>query len=119
MILLLLPCTVYLVPCTSVADAATLTLGWDKNPESDITGYKIHYGTASGSYDYNVDVGNYTSCNISGLAENTTYYFAATAYNAIGESNLSKEIVYNVSSETNPSSEPNPSSDPLDENHHR
>jgi hypothetical protein len=81
------------------ANAAQVTLAWDKNPESDITGYKIHYGTASGSYDYHVDVGNYTSCNISGLAENTTYYFAATAYNTIGESDSSKEVVYNVSSE--------------------
>ena len=41
----------------------------------------MHYGTISGVYAYNVNVGNNTSCTISGLEEGTTYYFAATAYN--------------------------------------
>jgi hypothetical protein len=97
LIALLLPCTVYLVPCTSVAEAATVTLAWDPNPESDIAGYKIHYGNASESYDYSVDVGNYTSCTISGLAEGTTYYFAAKAYNTGNvESGFSSELVYTI-----------------------
>jgi hypothetical protein len=81
------------------ANAAQVTLAWDKNLEPDIAGYKMHYGTASGRYDYSVNVGNSTSCNISGLTEGTTYYFSATAYNNQNiESDFSQEITYRPSS---------------------
>jgi hypothetical protein len=98
LIFLLIPCTLYLIPATlPAANAATVTLSWDQNPESDIAGYKLHYGTVSGNYQYDVDVGNYTSCTISGLAEGTTYYFAATAYNSGNvESGLSEELAYTI-----------------------
>ena len=49
------------------AAAAQVTLAWDKNPEPDIAGYKMHYGMTSGNYEYSVDVGNFASCTISGL----------------------------------------------------
>ena len=79
------------------AIAAQVTIAWDKNSESDIAGYRMHYGTTSGSYAYNADVGNYTSCTISGLQEGETYYFAATAYNTNNiESKLSEEIVHTI-----------------------
>jgi hypothetical protein len=75
-------------------------LAWAKNSEPDIAGYKMHYGTTSGSYDYSVDVGNYTSCTISGLQEGETYYFAATAYDTDNfESNLSEEFAYKIPAE--------------------
>ena len=81
----------------SAANAATVTLAWDPNTEPELSGYRIHYGTTSGSYDYSVDVGNYTSCTISGLAEGTTYYFAATAYDSgNGESAYSNELAYTI-----------------------
>jgi hypothetical protein len=87
-----------LAPYASVADAATVTIAWDKNPEPDVAGYTVHYGTSTGSYDYSVNVGNHTSCTISGLQEDTTYYFAATAYDTNNfESNLSEELVYTIS----------------------
>jgi len=94
------------------ANAAQVTLAWDKNTELDIAGYKMNYGTASGTYPYSVDVGNHTSCTISGLAEDTTYYFAATAYNSIGESGFSEEISYSVRSEPDPSTQPDPAYQP-------
>jgi hypothetical protein len=81
------------------AGAAQVTLAWDKNPESDIAGYKVHYGTSTGNYDYSVDVGNYSSCTISGLQEGTIYYFAATAYDTENfESDFSKEFAYKIPS---------------------
>jgi hypothetical protein len=92
-----LPCSFSLAPYASVADAATVTLGWDKNSEPDIAGYRMYYGTTSDRYDYSVDVGNYTSCTISGLQEGTTYYFSATAYNSNNfESDFSEELAYKI-----------------------
>jgi hypothetical protein len=70
-------------------------LGWDPS-ESSVIGYKMYYGKTEGDYDYSVDVGNFTSCTISGLEEGATYYFAVTAYNDIGESDYSNEISYTV-----------------------
>lgn len=68
-------------------------VAWDPNPEPDIGGYKIYYGTNSQVYDVVVDMGNVTNAIIEDLTPGTTYYFAATAYNTIPlESDLSEEV---------------------------
>lgn len=73
--------------------AADISLAWDPSPSTGVTGYKIHYGTASGQYTTIVDVGNVLTATIPGFAENgTTYYFAATAYDATSESVFSNEV---------------------------
>jgi PKD repeat protein len=89
--------TLILVPrCFS----AQITVIWDENSEIDIAGYKMHYGTTRGNYEYSVDVGNNTSCSISGLTEGTTYYLAATAYNTNNvESSFSEELVHTIASQ--------------------
>ncbi|MBW2410811.1 MAG: fibronectin type III domain-containing protein [Deltaproteobacteria bacterium] len=75
--------------------ALHLTLQWDPNVDEELAGYIVYYGTASGHYRYDVDIGDQTSCTISGLAEGTRYYFAVTAYDEEGnESIYSREIVY-------------------------
>jgi hypothetical protein len=74
---------------------AQASLAWDPSPDSTVTGYKLHYGTESGSYTESVDVGNTTSYTLDGLQPNTDYYFAATAYDDQGaESDYSNEISY-------------------------
>jgi hypothetical protein len=76
----------------------------------DVIGYKFHYGTVSKNYQYTVDVENNTSCSISGLAEGTSYYFAATAYNDKNlESSYSEELAYTI-----PDTLPPPSPSPVD-----
>jgi len=81
-----------LVSCQS-ALAAEIKLAWDANTESDLAGYKVYYGTASGSYTASVDVGNSTSYTITGLKQGQTYYLALTAYNTSGsESGYSGEV---------------------------
>jgi hypothetical protein len=106
---IILACALSLAPCAA-ARAATVTIAWNQNPESDIAGYKIHYGTFSGIYQHDVDVGNHTSCTISSLAEGTKYFFSATAYNSENtESDFSEEITYT------PGSEPDPPAETLDE----
>jgi hypothetical protein len=76
---------------------AEVTLEWDPNSETDIAGYRIHYGTASGSYIHLKDAGKQTACTVTELVPGTTYYFAATAYNTSGlESDYSNEVLYTV-----------------------
>lgn len=67
-----------------------LMLAWD--PSERATGYKVYYGTASQVYDTILDVGAVTSVVISDLVPGQVYYFAATAYNAAGESGFSNEV---------------------------
>jgi hypothetical protein len=73
--------------------AKDVTLEWDPNLEPDLGGYIVHYGTESGIYDHNLDVGNFTSAVISGLDSSKEYYFAVSAYNLDGlSSGLSNEV---------------------------
>ncbi len=83
--------------------AAQVTLAWDASPEPDLAGYKIHYGTASGSYSAHLDVRNVTTYTVTGLAEGQTYYFAATAYDEAGnESSYSNQVSYSGSGSSAP-----------------
>src|SRR5687767_5596936 len=72
---------------------SSLTLAWDRNPETNVTGYKLYWGAASGTYTNGVNVGNVTTTSVSNLAQGITYRFALTACNAQGlESDFSAEI---------------------------
>jgi fibronectin type 3 domain-containing protein len=74
--------------------AGQANLAWDPpDISTDVTGYMIHYGTASGAYSQAVDVGNTTSYTVSNLSDGQTYYFAVTAQNAAHyESVYSNEV---------------------------
>jgi hypothetical protein len=90
-----------------LAHAETVTMAWDQNTESDLAGYRLHYGTVSRSYTQSIDVGNVTQYAISELAAGRTYYFAATAYNAAGsESGYSDEVSHAISAPNSPPSTP-------------
>ncbi len=68
------------------------TLNEDGSPLTDLSGYKIYYGTSSNDYQYQLDVGSVTSVNLSNLAPGT-YYFRLAAYDKAGnESDPSGEI---------------------------
>ncbi|MBV8901040.1 MAG: fibronectin type III domain-containing protein, partial [Verrucomicrobia bacterium] len=96
--------------------AQSVSLVWDANPESDVAGYRVHYGTSSGNYSQSVDVGNVTATTISNLAAGQTYYFVTTDYNTAGlESLPSNEVAYTVPTATptptpvpTPTPRPNP-----------
>ena len=62
------------------AHAGQVTLSWNAPQNSRVSGYKIHYGTRSREYSESIDTGTLTNHTISDLKEDTTYYFAATAY---------------------------------------
>jgi len=79
----------------TVAFSANVTLEWNPNTEEDLAGYKIYCGTTGGDYDYTVDVGNQTEYTVTDLEEGLLYYFAATAYDLLGnESDYSNEVAY-------------------------
>ncbi|MDY6838306.1 MAG: hypothetical protein SWH78_10055 [Thermodesulfobacteriota bacterium] len=81
----------------SSAYSAVVILEWSANPEPDLAGYMVYYGTSSGDYVWSVDVGDYTTCAISEsrFEDGQTYYFAATAYDEYGnQSGYSDEVTY-------------------------
>ena len=71
--------------------AATLTVAWD--PSANAAGYIVQYGTRSGVYTNQIDVGSATQAPIATLADGTTYYFSVKAYSATGiQSTASAEV---------------------------
>ena len=93
----------------SFASAETASLSWDPpttntdgTPLTDLSGYKVYYGTSSGNYSSAIDAGNVTSYVVSGLSSNT-YYFAVTAYDTSGnESSYSNEASKTIATNLSP-----------------
>jgi len=57
----------------------SVLLTWDPNPESDLAGYKVYWGSPTGySFANSIDVGNVTSYILSGVNYSDT--IAVTAY---------------------------------------
>lgn len=86
------------------ANAASITLAWDPpstytdgTPLTDLSGYRIYHGAASGVYSNYLDVTNTTSATVSNLFPGCTNYFAVTAVNSVGtESCASEEVAVHV-----------------------
>ena len=76
------------------AQPASLTFAWDP-ADNQADGYALYYGIESGTYDVLVDVGPDTSYTVTGLDPFQVYFVAVTAYNALGESDFSDELVVN------------------------
>lgn len=92
-------------------EAAQVSLTWtapstysDGTPITNLAGYKLYIGNASGSYQKSVDVGNQTSYTLDVPDDGTTHFLAVTAYDVAGvESNFSDEVSnsFSASSVTN------------------
>lgn len=97
--------------CIRPALAGQANLSWNPNPESDIAGYKIYYGTSSrtgenpkecGNCGYleKIDIGNVTAYEIKDLKGGKTYYFSITSYDKSGnESGFSPEMKKSIEKE--------------------
>jgi len=71
----------------------TAKINWNNNSEEDLAGYHVYFGTASGNYQYNLNVGLNKPVYIKGLQEGISYYFAVTAFDwSFKESDLSEEV---------------------------
>jgi hypothetical protein len=79
--------------------AAPTVLTW--NAVAGAAGYRIYYGTKSGTYPQIMDVGPTITYTVTtGLSSGTTYYFAATAYDLSvppNESSFSNEVCKTIS----------------------
>ena len=75
---------------TLIGEAPTTNA--DDSALTDLGGYKIYYGTSSGNYTQEVNVGNVNTYTLT-LADGATYYFTVTAYDTLGnESEYSNEV---------------------------
>lgn len=71
----------------------SVTPAWDASSDSNVSGYRLRYGTISGNPAQPIDVGRSTTAVVLNLNDGTTYFFTVIAYNAAGlESNPSNEI---------------------------
>jgi hypothetical protein len=83
--------------------SAEVTLSWDASPTASVTGYKVYYQQNNPAPPLNgigalegvspIDVGNVLTTTITGLQENTNYYFTLTAYDASGYESSYSNIV--------------------------
>jgi len=77
--------------CTVFGGAATVS--WTANQESDLNGYRVHYGESSRNYGPYIPVSSGTRYTVEGLEAGRTYFFAVTAVDTSGnESGFSKEV---------------------------
>jgi fibronectin type III domain protein len=70
---------------TRVTESATLTLAWDSSTDPNVAGYVLYWGTHSGVYSSQSNVGNQSLVQVGGLADGTYYYFVVYAYNTAGQ----------------------------------
>ncbi len=77
-------CGLALVFGQACSDPLAYDLEWPAVNDARVAGYRIHYGTETGSYPEAIDVGNQTSYQVAGLEPDTVYYFTVTAYDLEG-----------------------------------
>src|SRR6266700_4144455 len=76
-------------------------LAWDSVTAPNLSGYRVYFGTAPGTYlqsvGQGISVGNVTTYTVMGLASGTRYYFAVTDFDTLGsESSYSNEVFKDI-----------------------
>jgi len=95
-----------------LAEADTVTLGWNPNTETDLAGYRLHYGNnprAQATYTQTVPINNRNATTWELTLPDGVYYFALTAVDLAGnESGFSNEVMAEISEVTVPPPPPPP-----------
>jgi chitodextrinase len=86
---------------TTLIPNPTAALAWDPVTATNLSGYRIYYGTAPGTYiqarGQGISVGNVTTFTVTGLTIGTRYYFAVTAFDTSNnESGYSNEVFKDI-----------------------
>ena len=75
----------------------TANLEWNPNPETNIAGYLVHYGTASGDYSNTQEVSTLPTATLADLEVETPYYCVVQAFTTSGLRGLySSEISFTI-----------------------
>ena len=101
-ILILIVAFLALFPDIGIASSLHVT--WNANTDSDLSGYKVYYGTQSNTYGTPVPIVDATSYDIPNVQTGSTYYVAVSAYDSSNnESVKSAELsAYIPASDTTP-----------------
>ena len=84
--------TILILLNATLVHAQTVTLAWDASPSPDVVGYRLHFGTNSGSYGYVASVGLVRTQTVV-VPHTGRWFFAATAVDANGvESDFSNQV---------------------------
>lgn len=93
----------FLLTSAGYLSATNLRLAWDPSTDPNVAGYKLSYGSTSGSYTKSLNAGSSTSATVTSLTPGATYYFVVAAYNSIGlQSSPSNEVSLTVASNVPP-----------------
>src|SRR6266849_769857 len=89
------------VTTAAVSLSNSASLAWDAVTVLNLSGYRVYFGTAPGTYlqsaGQGVSVGNVTGFTVTGLASATRYYFAVTDFDTSGnESPYSNEVFKDI-----------------------
>ena len=102
-----------LIAAQGFAAKSDVTLSWMPATDEVITNYTLSWGTNSGVYNIEYAAGTQTKVTVTGLADNTVYYFSVTATAQDGtQSADSNEIIYTNTSATTPPATPPPATPP-------
>ncbi|MBV9492247.1 MAG: fibronectin type III domain-containing protein [Verrucomicrobia bacterium] len=84
-----------LQPLLAAQATQDIIISWDRNPATNVAGYRVRYGTSSGRYTYSSDVGNNTNATLPNVNTGQRYFFIVTSYDAAGTESLpSKELSF-------------------------
>ena len=89
------------VATLSAPPSNSADLAWDAVTGPNLSGYRVYFGTAPGTYlqplGQGISVGNVTTYTMIGLASGTRYYFAVTDFDILGnESSYSNEVFKDI-----------------------
>jgi hypothetical protein len=76
--------TLLFLAAAQQAHAKVVTITWDRNTEPTVIGYRVSYGTQSGTYTTTVNVGNVTSYQVD-LALGFRYFAVVRALDSFGQ----------------------------------
>jgi hypothetical protein len=84
--------TMMVLVLAATLQAQSVTLAWNASPSPEVTGYRVYYGTNSRSYSVVTNAGLALTQTVV-LPHAGRWFFAATAYDALGlESEFSNEV---------------------------